>query len=678
MSCRLVFSAWVVLILFACLCAQGVDFQITTESLPPGEQGSVYAVAFNATGGDAPYSWRISAGAAPSGIAINKNGNFVGTPTSVGTFNFTVMAADANGNTATASFNTSIAAANGYDGPAQLPIVTVPSSMTDTPAPGGIINVNAGEDLQAALNRAQCGDTIQLQAGATFTGHFQFPALNCDGAHWIIIRTSSPDTVLPVEGQRLTPCYAGVASLPGRPQYACNNPQNVLAKLVASDLVGPVTFQTGANHYRLIGLELTRPTGVKGAITLMSVAHGGTASSIVLDRSWLHGTTQDETHDGFDLTGTNSVAIVDSYFTDFHCTSITGDCMEAHAISGGGGNHQDGPYAIQDNFLEASAQAILFGGAAATMTPTDITIHFNHFFKPWQWMKGNSPFQGGDSGNPFIVRHHLELKNAVRVLIENNLMEDVWGGFGEPGDAILLTPRNQHTASGNVCPLCRVTDVTVRYTHISHAGGGIVMATALSIPGKDGAPATSGTRFSIHDVVMDDINRKYLGWDGFFLVANMWPANPVNTITINHITGFQDSTGGILVLGNSTSNPEMYGFVFTNNLVTTGRYPVWNTGSDTSCAYADVPLTSINNCFTSYTFSNNALIAAPSHFPPTTWPTGNLFAANPVNVGFVQYHDGSGGNYELVPTSPYKNLGSDGRDLGADIVGLNAVLTGVE
>jgi hypothetical protein len=389
-----------------------------------------------------------------------------------------------------------------------------------------------------------------------------------------------------------------VASLPGRPQYACNNPQNVLAKLVALDLVGPVTFQTGANHYRLIGLELTRPIGVKGAISLMSVAHGGTASYIVLDRTWLHGTTQDETHDGFDLTGTNYVAIVDSYFSDFHCTSVTGDCMEAHAISGGGGNHQDGPYAIQNNFLEASAQAILFGGTAATTTPTDITIHFNHFFKPWQWMKGNSPFQGGDSGNPFIVRHHLELKNAVRVLIENNLMEDVWGGFGEPGDAILLTPRNQHTALGNVCPLCRVTDVTVRYTHISHAGGGIVVATGLSIPGKDGAPATSGTRFSIHDVVMDDISRKYLGWDGFFLVANMWPANPVNTITINHITGFQDSTGGILILGNLTSNPEMYGFVFTNNLVTTGRYPVWNAGYDTSCAYADVPLTSINNCFT--------------------------------------------------------------------------------
>ena len=194
--------------------------------------------------------------------------------------------------------------------------------------------------------------------------------------------------------------------------------------------------------------------------------------------SWLHGTTQDETQDGFNLSLTLKVAVVDSYFSDFHCTSRTGSCSEAHAVSGGTGGYQDGPYKIEDNFLEASSQAILFGGAAATTTPTDITIRFNHFFKPWQWMKGNLPFQGGVSGDPFIVRHHLEFKNAVRVLVENNLMENVWGGFGEAGNAILLTPKNQHTGSGAyVCPLCQVTDVTIRYVRVAHSGGGIEFDT---------------------------------------------------------------------------------------------------------------------------------------------------------------------------------------------------------
>src|SRR5712691_8049864 len=79
------------------------------------------------------------------------------------------------------------AAASDYDGPAQLPIASVASSMAETPAPGSVIKVNAGDDLQGALNRAQCGDTIQLQAGATFTGTFRFPARSCDNNHWIVV-----------------------------------------------------------------------------------------------------------------------------------------------------------------------------------------------------------------------------------------------------------------------------------------------------------------------------------------------------------------------------------------------------------------------------------------------------------------------------------------------------------
>ncbi len=569
-----------------------------------------------------------------------------------------------------------------YDGPAQLPIATVQSSMAETPAPGAVIQVNTGGNLQAALKSAQCGNTIELQAGATFTGSFNFPANNCDDKHWIVVRTSAGNNNLPAEGHRLTPCYAGVASLLGRPQYPCSNPHNVLAKLVVpANVDGPVVFESGANHYRLLGLELARAAGGKGAPTLISMVKGGTGNHIVIDRSWLHGTTQDDTRDGFDLEGTTYVAVVDSYFSDFHCTADTGACTDAHAVSGGTGKSQDGTYEIADNFLEASGEAVMFGGGGATTTPTDITIHFNHFFKPWQWLKGSNPFQGGVSGNAFVVKNHLELKNAVRVLAEDNLMENVWGGFSQAGFAILLTPKNQHTRSGgNICPICEVTDVTIRYTHIFHAGAGIVLATSLSGNGSGGAPAKAGARWSIHDVVMDDIRKSYLGPGDLFEVVNGWPTNPVNTVTINHITAFPDAPGGgIMSLGNILTNQQMYGFVFTNSLVTTGRYPVWNSGhGNASCAFASVPLTSISTCFTTYEFSNNALIAAPAHYPPSSWPSPNLFGSDPNNVGFVQYNNGNGGNYELEAGSPYKNMGTDGKDLGADIVGLNQALAGVE
>jgi hypothetical protein len=578
----------------------------------------------------------------------------------------------------TGALTTPSFAGSNYDGPAELPRMIVLSAMVDTPAPGSIIAVNAGGDLQSALDNARCGDVIELQAGATFTGPFLVPAKNCDSKHWIIIRTSSPDSALPAEGQRATPCYAGVASLEGRPQYSCTNPQHAMAKVqMQTRGDGPLKLAPGANYYRFIGLEVTRPAGTPGPARLMFVK--GTADHLVVDRSWLHGAPQDETHAGVNLNGMTNVAIVDSYFSDFHCISKTGACVDSHAVAGGTSNTQDGPFKIEGNFLEAAGEAVMFGGGAATLTPTDIEILNNHFWKPWQWMKGNPNFIGGPDGNPFVVKNHLELKNAVRVLVQANLMENTWGGFSQTGGAILLTPKNQHTKSGaNVCPLCQVTDVTICYVHVSHGGAGIQMATVLSGDAKDGAPALAGTRWSIHDVVLDDLSTKYVGGGTAFEIMNGWPKNPLNTVTINHITGFPDPTSHMMIMGNLAKNAPMYGLVFTNNLMITGRYPVWNTGGQTSCAFKDVPITSIAKCFATFTFGNNGLIAPPPEFPPATWPSKNIFPQTIDDVGFVEYNNGNGGNYALQTNSPYKNKGTDGKDLGADIVGLNAALANVE
>jgi hypothetical protein len=55
-----------------------------------------------------------------------------------------------------------------------------------------------------------------------------------------------------------------------------------------------------------------------------------------------------------------------------------------------------------------------------------------------------------------------------------------------------------------------------------------------------------------------------------------------------------------------------------------------------------------------------------------------LFPQTTNDAGFVDYNNGNGGNYSLASTSPYKNKGTDGKDLGADVVGLNAALANVE
>ena len=125
----------------------------------------------------------------------------------------------------TAALVTAPVHAGTFDGPAELPRVLVQNSLASTPSKGKTWTVPAGASPQQAINTASCGDTIYLQAGATYTTGLTLPAKPCDSQHWITIRTSAPDTALPTPGHRMTPCYAGVTSLPGRPSFNCSAPK---------------------------------------------------------------------------------------------------------------------------------------------------------------------------------------------------------------------------------------------------------------------------------------------------------------------------------------------------------------------------------------------------------------------------------------------------------------------
>ena len=564
------------------------------------------------------------------------------------------------------------ASAGVFDGPAELPRIFINSSMSVTPAPGKMVTLNAGQSLQNALDNANCGDTIQLQAGATFSGAFTLPAKNCDNQHWIIIRTSAANSALPPEGTRITPCYAGVASLPGRPAFPCSTSKSILAKIVytGAGFSGPIRLAPGANHYRLIGLEVTRAIGLK-VMYLATVTSTGSANNIIIDRCWFHGSVHDDTAGGFQMSGIQYASVVDSYFSDFHCTAITGICTDAHTVSAGSGNIPSGPYRIVDNYLEASGENLAFGGSGATITPADIEIRHNHLFKPLLWKPGAVGFVGGTSGYPFIVKNHFELKNAERVLFEGNILENVWGGFSQGGFSVVLTPKNQSISGANVCPLCQVVDITIRYSTISHAGGGFAIINTLS---NTGGMALYGERYSIHDVTVDDLSaKKYKGGGSFAMVANFWSRNVLSNVVIDHVTGFTDPGADLLTTGDPVSYPLMGPFSFINSIVVSGAFPVWSTGGGSAnCASYNVPITTLSKCFAAYQFNHNAVISPPSMFPPSKWPSANYFPTSMANVGFVNAQNGVNGNYQLSATSPYKNAGTDGKDLGADI---NAIMS---
>src|SRR5271165_206844 len=643
---------------------------IVTSALGNAVVNTSYEVSLSATGGTPPYSWTTSSGKVAPGLQLAATtGAFKGKPTQQGKYSFTVKVTDAASNSATQTFTLAVSPANvtNLDGPAELPRVYLSTTMADTPAPGSTITVNAGGDLQSALNNAQCGDTIALQAGANFTGLvFTFPAKACDNQHWIIVRTSTPDANLPPEATRMAPCYAGVTSLPGRPIYPCNQPARLLATITYTGASsGPIIFANGANHYRLIGLEITRAAGNgHSVVALVGPETGGSMDHIVLDRMYIHGTAKDETRRGVQMSGGTNTAVQDSYLSDFHC-NVQGACTDSQAIAGGAGSLPTGPLRIVDNFLEAAAENIIFGGSTAAQTPADIEIRLNHLFKPMFWLQG----QPGFTGPAFVVKNHFELKNAQRVLFDSNVLENTWGGFSQDGFSILLTPRNQALNNTNVCPLCQVTDVTIRYVTISHVGGGFQIANPQDLTSS----ALAGERYSIHDVIIDDIDKvKYAGFGSFAQVSTI-PTPLLQDVAINHITAFPPH---VLFNVGGPSGVQMPGFAFTNSIVTSGDSAITSTGAygTADCANSDVPLKTMQLCFSAYSFSTNAILAAPSQYPASKWPKGNLFYSSPDAIGFVNYNNGNGGDYHLLPSSPAKGAASDGTDLGANV---DAVLSAV-
>ena len=618
---------------------------ISTSALSSAQVNAAYNAGITAQGGTAPYSWSLTSGSLPNGLTLNPStGVIAGSVSQVGAFTFTAEVTDASAHSATQQLTLDVvsSSSSAFDGPAELPRTTVQSSLADTPTPGNTINVAAGANLQTALNNANCGDTIQLQAGATFNGLFTLPAKSCDDSNWIIIRSSASDASLPPEATRINPCYAGVASLPGRPALNCTSTEKVMATLMGSKSGGPVVLAPGANHYRIgPGLEITRTAGTGINYNLISPEAASPADHIIVDRDWVHGTAQDDTTRGLYLSGVTYAAAVDSYFNDFHCAAGIGACTDSQAIAGGLGNLPQGTWKIENNFLEAASENILFGGGVGTTIPTDIEIRRNHMFKPLSWMAGQPGFVGAVNPDPtkcvkfntpgycpFVVKNLFELKNAQRLLLEGNVLEHTWPGFTQHGIAIVLTALSQGGTTGN--PNATVADITIRYNHVSHAASGVVMGEANYGSG----PPKLEARISIHDDLFDDLSPAYYNGDTSvvagmaFQLSFCSTCSPLQDVLIDHVTMLLTSPRMFMVLG-APLGSHIQNLTFTNNVVSSpSGLAVTGTGAGAPCAFSGATnLARINSCMSPYNFTANALIGAT-----TAWPTGNVYPYSVANL----------------------------------------------
>lgn len=502
---------------------------------------------------------------------------------------------------------------------AQAADPALPRVLLDTTpvaSTGSTITVGAGGDFQAALDAAQPGDAITLQAGAIFVGPFTLP--NKTGPGWITVRTSAPDGSLPPPGERVTPSHAAV-----------------MPKLVVGPgQGGAVQTAPGAHHFRFVGVEI-RPQPAALVYGLVELGRGDEATEaalphdIVIDRCYIHGNPGEPAVRGVALNGA-ALAVVDSHLAEFKDNFV-----DTQAVMGWNG---PGPFKIVNNHLEAAGENVMFGGADPSivgLVPSDIEIRQNHFYKPLAWR-----------GVWAAVKNLFELKNARRVLVEGNVLEYAWLA-GQAGFAVQLTVRNQD----GTAPWSTIEDVTFVNNLIRHAGSGI------NVLGSDDPQLSqSMARVLIRDNVFDDIDGTTWGGAGrLFQILDY--RRGTTDIAIEHNTAFQ--SGSVIY----TEAVEHNGFVYRDNLTPRGDYGVIGQGSaegsDTIATY-----------FPDGEFRRNVIVgASESEYPPE-----NFFPASFSSVDFV---DQTSGNYRLAPTSPYRNAGTDGLDIGADIDAVESGTAGV-
>lgn len=86
-----------------------VPVAIGTGTVPDATEGEAYSHTFTAVGGSGAYSWQVTTGNLPDGLALSATGALTGTPTTAGGYSFTVRAQDAKGLYATRAITLTVA-----------------------------------------------------------------------------------------------------------------------------------------------------------------------------------------------------------------------------------------------------------------------------------------------------------------------------------------------------------------------------------------------------------------------------------------------------------------------------------------------------------------------------------------------------------------------------------------
>jgi hypothetical protein len=330
--------------------------------------------------------------------------------------------------------------------------------------------------------------------------------------------------------------------------------------------------------------------------------------------------------------------VIDSYLSDCH---ELGSDSQAIAIWNG-----PGPFKIVNNYLEGAGENIIIGGndpSISGLVPSDIEIRHNHFYKQPSW-KGL-----------WTVKNLLETKNAQRVLIEGNLLENSWTS-GQNGLGVGFKSSNQ---SGG-CTWCVTQDVTYRFNILRNVGA----AYNIGASPDNAYQTTHARRISMTDNIATEINTSsQFNGDGRAYMID----GDLRDVLIAHNTTLTESHG--FVMGGAPT----VSLTVRDNVFGARIYALLGTGYSGGAAWTQFAPTGY---FVANVFVADPGVSSANYGTLGGYPASTSFESGytSTNVGFASY---TGGDFTLLGSSHYRGKGTDGLDVGANIAAVNAATNNV-
>lgn len=572
-------------------------------------------------------------------------------------------------------------------------IIKMPDTSGYNRVTVGLANNYDFHDLQTAFDAVQPG-TILLLAPDTFLApidigkgdlYAKIGKKNNPNNKYIIVMPELYQ-YLPTDGMRLNPEAAT-----GNSNYP--KVKNTMPHLVTSKIYsGHPTFSMDAysSYWVFIGLDIfTHPNpnyAFQHYDDLVQLGAGGhylqpitdslqkVPHHILIDRCYFHCEMNPKIGklNGIKRAiGLNSgqTAVVNCYFSNLVCEGFEAACIQ--------GWTGPGQYRIINNFMESAGINFILGGAwiyEHIGYAKDIEFRNNHCYKRPQW----NPIDPSYDGSQWCVKNNFELKQSARSIIEGNIFENCWYGcYGQKGFGALLTIRSYQGGPAN-----ELLDITFQNNIFKNTEQGISIAGLDDVdinsfenaPHPPGYVRPQGKRWKIAN------NLFLLTPKGTTVTRAIYQCVNIQDLIIDHNTAIHtDYVDRGLTIGMSPSNGGTnLDCSYTNNIQyhhgsgVSGDFGSSGAGPALASVWPDV--TDANQRFNKNILAKTSWIGNSyyENFVFNSYP--NTISKNYLphwdSIFFVDSLMGQTTDirgFKLANNSPYKNAGTDGKDIGANL-----------